>query len=448
MTTTSLPAAEKPPGKDALRLANGDLLYGKLLTIDPASGVRWQHPDARRVIEWNYDAVSEIQLAELAAPHAELPQNCFVRLRNDDELEGSLISCNAEVLVLDTSFGGKLTLSRSAVQSISPIPPPPAVVFGSLTNLDGWTIGKVNAGGTEAGEWKFKNGALYANKAASVARDLKLPDVASVHFDVAWKGNLYIAIALYTDYLQPVNLQNKENEPDFGGFYSLQLNSYYARLLPVKQHETLRDLGQVSVPTLTQRKSTHVEIRAHKSKRVVALLLDGALVKQWLDPEPFAGRGTGLRIVHQGLGVVKLDGLRITEWDGHFDEADGNVVSGVEDVARLRNDDKMTGRLEQVQDGKVFFVSGDKKTELPLQRVARLELARPKNEPPRAAATPAVRASLRGRGHVTVELLRWSEQGVEVNGRDFGRAVLLPSAISRLEFQRERGPGREANRQF
>lgn len=441
-------AAEKPPVKDSLRLMNGDLLYGKLLSIDPATGIRWQHPDARGPIEWSYNSVAEIQLAENETPDTHLPQRCLVRLRNEDEFEGNFLSCDSDSLVLDTSFAGKLTLPRNSVQSISPVPPPGAIVFAGLTGVEGWTMGKVTAGGTDAGEWKYKNGSLYANKAASIARDLKLPDQASVHFDVAWKGNLYIAIALYTDYLQPVNLQNKDTEPDFGGFYSLQLNSYYARLLPVKQHDPLRDLGQVSVPTLTQKKSAHVEIRADKSKRLIALLLDGVLLKQWVDPEPFVGRGTGIRLVHQGLGAVKLDGLRITKWDGHFDEADGSVVSGSEDLARLRNDDKLSGRLESMHDGKFVFVQGDKRSELPLALVARLELASPKNETLRILSG-AVSISLRGRGHLTARLERWSESGVEVRSGDFGVAMLQPKAISRIEFPRDRMlPGREASKQF
>ena len=49
-------------------------------------------------------------------------------------------------------------------------------------------------------------------------------------------------MALYTDYLT-VSLAEKDSEPDFGGFYSLQLTSYAVNVLMVKQKEPLQYLA-------------------------------------------------------------------------------------------------------------------------------------------------------------------------------------------------------------
>jgi hypothetical protein len=69
---------------------------------------------------------------------------------------------------------------------------------------------------------------------------LKLPDRAQIQFDLAWRGPLNLAIALYTDSLQPILLTDKENGPDFGGFYSLRFaNTVFVTLTPIRKKDPL-----------------------------------------------------------------------------------------------------------------------------------------------------------------------------------------------------------------
>ena len=67
--------------------------------------------------------VSGAFFASATNASASLAYRCFVHLRNDDELDAGLISCDAEQVVLDTSYAGKIMLPRSAVLAISPVPP-------------------------------------------------------------------------------------------------------------------------------------------------------------------------------------------------------------------------------------------------------------------------------------------------------------------------------------
>jgi hypothetical protein len=59
-------------------------------------------------------------------------------------------------------------------------------------------------------------------------------------------------------------------------------------------------------PGFSQKSSAHIEVRANKAKNLVALLIDGSLVKMWIDTQEFVGQGTGIRIVHQGQGASKI----------------------------------------------------------------------------------------------------------------------------------------------
>jgi len=419
--------------RDAILLNNGDTLYGTLELIDPTIGVRWRHPSAAEVIEFISDQISEVRFGYRPQPQKESTNSCTVRLSNQDEIEGNLLSIDAERVTLETWYAGKLEIPRKFVQSVSPKPVERPPVFEGPAGLEGWTMGLVQTV-PNAGQWSYKNGAFYATQSASIARDLKLPDVASLQFDLNWKGMLYIAVALYTDYMQPINLQTKETGPDFGGFYSLQLNSYTVNLLPVSKQEPLRYLGQTSVPALNQKNKVHVEIRANKAKRMIALMVDGLLVKQWIDTDDFVGKGTGVRFVHQGQGSVKLSNIRVTEWDGQFDEKPSAAPESKTDLGRLQNGDKVAGDLQRVQEGKATFLLSEGSTlDIPIDRIKVLQMAGQKMERP-PDNTSTVRATFRRGGSLTLRLEKWDQQEVVGSHPSLGKLVMNPAAFERVQF--------------
>lgn len=419
--------------RQALGFRNGDLLYGQLVSIDPAGGVRWRHVDAAEPIQFSTANLTMIQLGRRGAPLVKAPYRCLVRLNNLDELEGSVTSLDAGELVLDTWYAGRLNIPRAQVQSITPKSESLNLVYEGPAGLEGWTMGKVNPAVGQTGTWRYRDGAFYATDAASIARDLKLPPMAALEFDIVWRGSLNVAVALYTDYLQPVSLRAKEQEPDFGGFYSLQMNSQYVSMLLVKKLDPLKHLGQAIVPVFQHKNSAHITVKMHRAQAAIYLLVDGQLVKQWVDPEGFGGAGTGVRLVHQGQGSLKLANLRVTEWDGRFDEPPPPNANPTADFALLLNRDKVSGTLQRIQDGKATFATAGTTLDIPLQRVMQIEMAA--NKTARAEGRPAaIRAWFAGRGSLTFELERWDDKRVTATSPNFGRAQFDPGAFTRIEF--------------
>jgi hypothetical protein len=438
---TGGPAASRSPtggfvsissAADLLTFDNGDLLYGALVSIDQRS-VRWQRPDAARALEFQADGVTEILFRQGSVAKRVVAPSCRVRLTNDDELEGRLVAMDADTVVLETWYSGPLTIPRSAIQVVLPVPAKGKTLFAGPAGLEGWTMGKVKTVGEKGGEWRYKDGALYAVEAASIARDVQLPDVASLQFDVAWKGMLYLAIALYTDYLQPVSLANREAEPPFGGFYSLQINSYSVNLLPVTQKDPLRPLGQAMVSSFSRGNRSHVEIRADKLKHLIALLVDGLVVRQWIDSEGFVGKGTGIRLVHQGQGSVRLSNLQVSEWDGQFEEPPTLSPGGGLDQVKLRNGDKVEGNLQAIRDGKLAVVTAGVTRDVPLSQVKQIEFAAAKSGQS-IRAMGNVRAFFGNGGSVSLNLERWDKQGVVGSNPALGSVRFDPAAFTRLVF--------------
>lgn len=433
---TSPIAAENRTNQSAHALAftNGDVLLGELVRVMPDGALEWRHPDAAGAIQFRPGTVTEVRFNDAVAASQTLSNRCVVKLTNLDELEGGLRSLDERELVLETTYAGVLHLPRSRVQTILPLSERMETVFTGPTGMEGWTIGKVNALLGEGGQWRYLNGAFYAREAASVARDIKLPASTTLEFDIEWRGMLNLAVALYTDYLQPVSLRNKEEEPDFGGFYSLQINSQVASLLYVNKRDPLKQLGQAIVPALAQKNQARIAIKCSRVGPQVSLLVDGVIVRQWVDPEGFGGEGTGVRLVHQGQGMIRLSNLQASQWDGRFEEAAPAPTDGRNDLLMLANADRLLGGLKTIHEGELTFAAADQLMKVPLSRVSQIELARDKQvRDPLPAG--AVRAWLAQRGSLTFTLEKWDETGVIAVSLNFGRATFRPHSFTRLEFQ-------------
>jgi hypothetical protein len=322
------------------------------------------------------------------------------------------------------------------LQTLSLNPQTP-VVFDSLTSMDGWTQGNAVKGlPTESGQWTYRNGAFYSDKAASIARDLKLPAQSRIQFDMVWRGPLSLAIALYTDSLQPILLSEKENGPDFGGFYSLRFqNTVFVSLTPIRKKGPLLSLGEpVIIQSLTQKDRVHVDLRMSKADRRVALFLDGGLIKDWIDPGGFAGEGTGIRFVNNQAGcAVKISNLRVSQWNGVLDETSAESLDPAHDVVTLESGGKVSGAVLSIANGQIAMLTTAGATNVPLAGASGIEFAPYQGQAPPASAVNTHATFVQG-GSVTFELLAWRPDGVEGLSPDFGKVTFDPAAFDRLQF--------------
>jgi hypothetical protein len=424
----SSPATNAAP--DSLLFRNGDLLYGQLLAIDPPGAVQWRHPDAAQPIEFKPDTIAQIDFP--APKNSTAPSNnaCRLLLANGDSLEGGLVSCDREAVALQTWYAGRLSIPRASLQSLVFIRRSPAV-FDGITGLDGWTqaVSAAPVPG-ESGQWTYRNGAFYAGKTASIARDLKLPDVAEIQFDMAWKGTLNFAVALYTDSLRPILLNAKDQAPDFGGFYSLRFQSrVLIDLLAIKKLDPIRSLGQAMNPSLNNKDRLHVTLRVSKAQHKIALSLDDTLVKEWVDPQGFTGEGAGMRFVQNPGSVVKLSHLRITHWDGIVEEPAADST----DVCWFENGQKIEGPIQSINNGKIALRPPNRPLEIPLAELKAVTFARRQTSPPQTQAA-TVRATFAQGGALTFILETWRPDEMIIRSTDFGKARINPAAFTRLQF--------------
>ena len=427
--------AIRPEGSDLLKLENGDQLAGQLLSASPEEGISWRHGHSSKAAKFKYDAVTQIDLEPLARKETPVWSRSLIRLSNGDEIMGRLMEVNETQAVIETWYGGVLTFPRERWQWIVFEDEPEPPLYSGPDGLAGWTVGDVSMARVQSGDWVYHEGAFYATKAASIARNLDLPDRSQIQFDLHWKGTLNLAFALYTDYLHPVSLANKDTEPDFGGFYSLQLNSYFANVLMVKQGVPLQYLGQVQTPAFAKKRKAHIDIRVDKKGDSVALLVDGELVKQWVDKTGFAGEGTGVRMVHQGQGAIRFGDFRVSPWNGQFDEAPTVRATAEEDLVTLRNGDKLIGKIQSVEAETISLALIGGETAMPLRDVKKIEFAGIADlKSAQVGAMKRVKSQFAQLGIIHVEIAEVKDNRLKGSNPNFGAVDLDLRAFKQISF--------------
>jgi len=104
-----------------------------------------------------------------------------------------------------------------------------------------------------------------------------------------------------------------------------------------------------------------------------------------------------------------------------------------EDLARLVNNDSVSGVLKGIKDGKIAFTTSFASLDIPLERVGQIELAQAKIEKP-VLVPGEVRATFAGRGSVTFTLENWDANQVTGYSPNLGRMKFSPAAFSQVEF--------------
>lgn len=431
--------------KDSLVFANGDRIGGRLQGLQPDGWLSWQHPDSEQAMTFATKNLAQIDLEGRGGDPTD-GAAWKVRFENDDELSVRKISITGQEVELEGWYCGTVKVPRQRIKNLFPVQTHFATLFEGPQGTNGWTSWKVVSALGEPGEWKYQNGAFYAKEAASIARSLNLPDSFTMEFDLKWKGPLNVAIAVFTDSLKPISLANKEDEPDFAGFYSLQINSFGANLLSVKKRDPLRYLGQQAIAGFGSKTKAHVEIKADKRSRRILLFVDGVVVKQWLEPSEFSGEGKGIRLVHQGQGSVRFSGLKVTEWDGRYeDRVPAGTTAQAGDIVLTLDGERLVGRIRSIEGGNLILTDETGEKVKPVKQIRAVELRGAVAAPgttPVSPVGPAAAGSTEGletqtflqkHGRLTLRLTQIQGGKLKGTAAMLGPIELDASAVGRVQ---------------
>lgn len=419
--TTTSPATTGQDG-DLLKFRNLDTLHGTILSATPDTGLRWQRSDLKAPILFGLANLFEIQLAPRPPRTPRTLHKNFIELSNGDRLAGDITSLTGDALTFNTWYAGSLKIKRSMIQSLSCSSALQNTTYAGPTGLEDWTSAEGSTGA-----WTFKKGAFYSTpRSGTIGRDVNIPDVASIDFDIAWRGQLYLNVAFCTDNLRDIYRNSA---------YMLQLCGSSANLNRMVANRGSNNMGSgTEIQNLRNNTKAHFAIKINKPKKTISLFADNVLVKQWTDGDDFAGKGKGLVFFSQGSSYQsRISNIRVAPWDGRTDSEDTTPAATTEDTVRLANNDKVSGMVTGIKKGEVILKTSFADMNIPLERVLRIDFASSKSE--RARRQPNdIRASFLDGSLFTLSLETLDESALVGSTENCGHASAAIDAFSRVQF--------------
>jgi len=408
--------AAKGPQQDSLTFLNKDQLHGILIGLDEA-GLHWQSKESRQPIIFETDQVSEIKLDSHKEP-ATAKSAHRIGLTNGDELPGNIVTLDDKTLVLDTWYAGRISIPREMIRRITPLADSNAAVYEGPTGTDGWAISRMGGGRV----WTFRDGSFIGTSYGTIGRDVKLPPVSNVAFDVVLRGNCQFSVGLYS-----------ERPDSFSNCYMLTLANGFTELQRLSPNGGSNSLGSTQLQNVIRHDVSHIELRTDKNKKSIWLLVDGKVAKEWTDPAEFNGGGSSIIFSCQPSTFVKISNIKVSKWDGKFEDAPAPGDASAQDAVELANNDKVSGGLESIKDGLAKFSSSYAELSIPLGRVSEVDFASAHSSVVKEKAGD-VRAYFAEGGNVTMQLTGWDAKGAAGASPNFGTATFSPDAFSRLLF--------------
>ncbi len=422
--TIAVPDPENRSGMDApaaaaalpdrLEFLNGDLLSGKLVSLAP-EGLVWHHADVEGDLRFLPVNLKAIELR--TPPPVQLPPNLVqVGLTNGDSLRGQVVEMDADKLILNTVYAGRLTIRSPMLANLRPAETVGEVCYTGPNSLDEWVRGNNQEG------WEYKNGALYSIQGnGSLGRDVKLPDRVRIDFELAWQGQAFFTLSLFTDKLDSY----------YGPGYQLAMQGNHVSLNR-RTRGSSNGLGGHHVPLLGGTRKAEISVRADRKAKTVALLMDGALIQQWTDPAGLDEGGTGI-VLFVNQNRHRLRNLRVLPWDGKIEQAgdEEKAVASAEDQIQFANGDRVTGEVLAIRDGEATVKSPYAELKIPLERIVLLTFREANRERARRNAGD-VQGLFRDGGQITLNLVGLRDGLLEGESENFGQADIRIGAFSRL----------------
>jgi hypothetical protein len=349
--------------QDRLRFIDGSSLQGRFEAFDSRAGVRWSSPNAAESLEFTPGGLHRIHLSQR---YDGIPESTFsARLRffNGDVLHGDVISMDGRSVLFKSWFAGRLTGPRSALKSVWFFNHGTRTIYaGPVAGTDDWVVNPPNA-------WTSTNGFLRGGANAFMGRRFQLPAKARIEFQTWWRGAFNMMVSFYSS--------NHDRHNYISRGYQMTLAMGFANLNRGGGGPGMSTLGTTATPVHNGLRPVQYEIRVDREKAVIALLMDGKLVHRWTDAAGFAGEENGISFLNRSQSVG-LGKIRVSEWDGGFEDADSGALTNVTSpTLKLVNNDTFAAAVSGIKNGRLSFDADGLEMDIPIERIQRLIFPNP-----------------------------------------------------------------------
>ena len=417
---------------DELRLENGDQLHGTLLGIKGGAEGRliWKHERAAVPVEFTLAGMGAVDLGERAKAGARVHRGSL-RLTNGDVLAGDLVSLDDQNLVLDTWYAGKLTVPRPLVRQMEPWTALNATLYsGPAADLAGWNSpdGEINQ------QWECRDGALTTRQGrGTISREIpNLPDSVQFAFDLAWTRNSTLGFAFFCETGRRGEFVNAGYFMMFSnGMRSVTLMR--AQDEGTQQvGEAAMGLSRAR-PGPGEQKA-HVTVLADKKAHKITLQLNGKTVKEWTDDADCKGGGKNMVFSDMRDGM-RISNIRVSRWNGRPLRPDDVAKPGQDSLVFTNGDVLSGRLAAVADGKARLETSYAAPMEILLERIQEINLAPEKAGTARRQPGDMRLSLADGVGMLTMAVAELTGGTVQGSSDNFGAVFVPLAALSKLEFK-------------
>lgn len=406
----------------SLLLADGQVVEGTPSQTQAATGeppaLVWTEPGGtQRTLAQS--AIMEMRLPEATPPKAPAASIALLTLNNGDSLRGELAAMDEATLTLRTSFAGELKVRRDMTSSLRIIQSP----RNASTTLGDWVFGSNNS-------WVTSGTGIATQGKGPATLKFKYPQRFRLGMDIEWKTNPRFQIQFLSN-----------DQADSG--YILSVHERYLSL----NKRRSRDAGinqaafvgaNASLADLDDRGKVRFEIVGDTATGFIALLVDGRLALQLVDPNPsLDDQEKVLQISPQA--PMRVSAVSVATWDGDPASLVAGKAAAETPLSAnqlvLRNGDMVTAANIKILAGVAEVESAHGAIKIPVNRLRTVGMPKPAGNPP----TPKkmlgdVRAWFVDGGRITFRLDELKDGTLTGYSQQFGTATFQLSAFERIEM--------------
>jgi hypothetical protein len=283
--------------------------------------------------------------------------------------------------------------------------------------------------------WQFRDGAYYSTGVGTLGRECNLPTKARIEFDLAWKGQPYFRFSFFT--------RSTEHFDYSDGWQFYTSSSGYIYSMRRSGMGATSSSG-ARVPQMLAKNSVRFTFLVNTEKEIVTLLADGERVHEWKNMGS-PGPGTGIVFYNYNASSrVRVSDIRVSPWDGRERDAAPPGAPGDDPeklvevppadsaVVEFVNNDRATGTLHGIRDGKLAFNPAGTRLDIPLARAALISF--PVADAPALPKVEGVQVTLHRNERLTLALEKWEAEEIIAVSPVFGRLKLKSESVRALRF--------------
>lgn len=347
-----------------------------------------------------------------------------------DTLLGELRELTNESIIIDTWYGGSITLKRSMVQSLDIINPGKGQYHGP-NSLDEWERPADDDRFMES--WKLEGNQLVSegHPTALIGKDIGLHQKTQLSFDLHWEKYPSFSILLYSN-----DVANTEPS----ACYKVRFDNYSASMSTFVKGRETRDNRQ-RLPRENFKNGGRFELYIDSETGVALLYLNGkqACILQSTNPNP-EGLGTGISFVTHTSNRTSISNIKISPWSGiranHADAAAGDPLNTRQDQQPhniiLLNGDKVPGTVGVIKNGRMVVETQYTPINIPVSNIQSISLGETREEPKKYKGD--VRAWFHRGGFITLRLSSIKDNKLSGYSQATGDTSIDLNAFSRVDF--------------